>query len=128
MKNALKHNYSKFILIGKIKGLAVESRTARARILKAKKQEAVWNLASRKYVLGIDIRHHLLAYAFLRGINYKKVEPSCAKDNLPNAGSVFKIVEAHAPKWIPYDVATKTGGGTYAPTLGDVNVWLTGEI
>jgi hypothetical protein len=128
MKNALKHNYSKFILIGKIKGLAIESKKARARIMKAKKEQAVWNLASRKRVVGIDIRHHLLAYAFLRGIDYKRVERSCAKDNLPNAGSIFKIVEAHAPKWIPYDPVSKTGGGTYTATLADVNVWLAGAL
>jgi hypothetical protein len=117
MKNALKHNLSKFILIGKIKGLAVESKKARVCILKAKKEEAVWNLASRKRVVGIDIRHHLLAYAFLRGVAYHAVERSCAKDNLPNAAAIFKIIEAHAPKWTPTV-------GSYNPSLADVNVWL----
>lgn len=117
MKNALKHNYTKFVLIGKIKGLASESKKTRGRILKAKKEEAVWNLASRKRVVGIDIRHHLLAYAFLRGTDYRSVERNCAKDNLPRADLIFKIVEAHAPKWTPHI-------GTYNPTLADVNVWL----
>lgn len=128
MKNALKHNFSKFILIGKIKGLAVESKVARSRIMKAKKEEAVWNLASRKRVVGIDIRHHLLAYAFLRGVSYHSVERSCAKDNKPSAASIFKIIEAHAPTWIPYDPVSKTGGGSYSVTLADVNVWLTGAV
>ena len=118
MENALKHSYSKFVLIGKIKGLAQESKKTRARILKAKKEEAVWNLASRKRIVGIDIRHHLLAYAFMRGTAYRAVERSCAKDNLPNAGKIFQIVEAHAPTY---------WGGTwkpYKPTLNDVHVWL----
>lgn len=117
MKNALKNNYTKFVLIGKIKGLALESRKARNRILKAKKEEAVWNLASRKRVVGIDIRHHLLAYAFLQGRSYRSVERSCAKDNLPRADLIFKIIEAHAPSWTPHT-------GTYKPSLNEVNVWL----
>ncbi len=121
MKNALKHNFSKFILIGKIKGLASESKKARTRILKAKKEEAVWNLASRKRVVGIDIRHHLLAYAFLRGDSYHSVERACAKDNLPRADLIFKIVEAHAPKWLP-------SIGSYNPTLNEVQVWLSGQV
>lgn len=122
MKNALKHDYSKFVLVGKIKGLAQESKKARARILKAKKEEAVWNLASRKRVVGIDIRHHLLAYAFLQGRGYHSVERSCAKDNLPNAGKIFQIVEAHAPRFY---------GGTWTPfkaTLNDVQAWLVGDL
>lgn len=121
MKNALKNNYTKFILIGKIKGLAGESKKARARIMKAKKKEAVWNLASRKRVVGIDIRHHLLAYGFLRGVSYHSIESKCAKDNLPNAGKIFDIIAAHAPKWTPHT-------GTYNPTLADVNVWLAGAL
>lgn len=121
MKNALKHNFSKFILIGKIKGLACESKVARSRILKAKKEEAVWNLASRKRVVGIDIRHHLLAYAFLRGVEYRNVERSCAENNLPSAAMVYKIIEAHAPKWTPTV-------GSYNPTLEDVTAWLKGAV
>jgi hypothetical protein len=124
MKNALKRNDSKFILIGKIKGLAIESRRARSRIMKAKTQEAVWPLAHRKMVVGIDIRHHLLAYAFLRGIPYRKVERTCAENNLPRAESVYKIIEAHAPTWIPYDPVSKTGGGSYSASLDDVKSWL----
>ena len=118
MDNALKHNVSKFVLIGKIKGLAQESKKTRSRIMKAKKEEAVWNLASRKRVVGIDIRHHLLAYAFLKGTPYRLAERNCAKDNLPNAAKVFQIVETHAPTY---------WGGTWKPykvSLGDVNAWL----
>jgi hypothetical protein len=124
MRNALKHNYSKFILIGKIKGLASESKRARQTILKAKKPEAVWNLAIRKQVVGIDIRYHLLAYAFLRGKSYRAVEKTCAKFNEPRAASIFKIIEDYAPTFIPYDPQTKTGLGSYKPTLEEVKFWL----
>lgn len=121
MENALKHSNSKFILIGKIKGLALESKRARGQIRKAKKEEAVWNLATRKRVVGIDIRHHLLAYAFLKGTSYLAVERACAKDNKPSSDKIYQIVAAHAPTY---------WGGTWKPykvSLTDVQVWLTAE-
>lgn len=118
MKNVLKHSYSKFVLIGKIKGLAIESKKARARILKAKKEEAVWNLASRKRVIGIDIRHHLLAYAFLRGANYRSVERACAPDNKPSADQIFQIVQANAPMFV---AGTWT---RYTPNVEEIKTWL----
>lgn len=117
MKNALKGNFSKFVLIGKIKGLANESKKARVRILKAKKETAVSNLAFRKYVVGIDIRHHLLAYAFLQGRPYRSLEKKCAKDNMPSPDLVWKVIETHAPKWTVHV-------GSYNPTLADVHAWL----
>lgn len=128
MENALKSNNSKFVLIGKINGLAIESRKARSGITKAKKEEDVWNLASRKRMIGITTRYHLLAYAFLRGVSYRSVEKSCAEDNLPNASTIFQIIETHAPKWIPPDPIAHTSGRWYSPTLGDVNVWLAGAV
>ena len=126
MKNALRHNDKKFVLIGKINGLASQARRARDLILKAKDQKAVSSLSYRKHVVGIDIRHHLLAYAFLRGLPYKNVERNCAEDNRPRADWVWTIVETHAPKWIPYDIISKTGGGSYDATLNEVHVWLAG--
>jgi len=125
MENALKKHHNKFILIGKINGLANESKKARLRIHKAKDEKEVWPLAHRKYVIGVSARHHLLAYAFLRGIPYRKVEAKCAEFNQPSAAEIFKVVEAHAPNWIPYDQYSKTGGKVYRPALADVNVWLT---
>jgi len=124
MKNALKNNNVRFILIGKINGLAGESKKARNRINKATTQEAVWPLAYRKHLIGVNTRHHLLAYAFLRGIPYHKAEAKCGEFNKPNAGQIFKVVEQHAPSWIAYDPISKTGGGSYSATLADINTWL----
>jgi len=48
-------------------------------------------------VVGIDIRHHLLAYALLRGTPYAALEPRCRLDNLPQAKSILQIIQAHMP-------------------------------
>ena len=130
MKNALKNSNIRFILIGKINGLAGQSRKTRSRIKKAKSisQEAVWPLIYRKHVLGVNTRHHLLAYAFLRGVPYRKVEPKCGQFNQPQAHQIFKVVEAHAPGWIPYDPYTKVGGCVYKATLEEVQAWLMEEL
>jgi hypothetical protein len=124
MENALKKNNNRFILIGKINGLASESKRARSRIKRAETPEEKYPITNRKQWIGYNTRYHLLAYAFLRGIPYRKVEAKCGEYNSPNAGEIFKIVEAHAPTWIPYDSYSKTGGKKYSPTLADINVWL----
>lgn len=124
MENALKTSNNRFILIGKINGLASESKKARNRIKKAETPEKKWPIAYRKHVIGVNTRHHLLAYAFLRGLPYHKVEIKCGEFNQPSAAEIFKVVEAHAPTWIPYDPKTKSGGKVYRATLNEVNVWL----
>jgi hypothetical protein len=42
-----------------------------------------------------EIRHHLLAYAIMRGRPYKSVENHCADDNKPSAYTMDRILEAH---------------------------------
>ena|ERR1035441_4053720 len=120
MLNALKNNNSKFLLIGKIKGLANEARRARISIDKhaAKKNfRGVWHASYRKYVIGTDTRHHLLAYAFLRGTPYLMVEKKCAK--MPTASLIYKVVEAHAPNYV--------ASNWYRVTEESVKQWLNGE-
>lgn len=114
MKNVLKNNSSKFVLIGKIKGMAVESRRARARMLKRLKQKdkPVWHLAMRKIVVGKDIRHHLLAYAFLRGDAYYTLEKTCREDNKPSAVKILDIIKSTT---------------LYKIELAEVEQWLNGE-
>lgn len=137
MKNALRQNNSKFCLIGKINGLATEVRRARKCLINSKNEEAVWRHATRKKVVGVDIRHHLLAYAFLRGTPYKKLERCCAENNKPQAETIFKIVQAHAPVCVVTDMPmTKPSGevckvtvrGYYQVILKDVETWLTEEV
>lgn len=128
MLNALKKNNSKFLLIGKIKGLANETRRARTSIDKhaAKKNiKGVVQTAYRKHIIGIDTRHHLLAYAFLRGVPYLEVEKSVPK--IPTPSLIFKVIEAHAPSWIPYDHKNQCGGQIYRVTEDSVRAWLRSE-
>lgn len=126
MKNALKKHNNRFILIGKINGLSEESKKARTRIKKVE-AEKKWPIINRKRLIGVSTRHHLLAYAFLRGIPYHKLEAKCADGNAPNSHEIFKVVETHAPTWLPYDSYTKTGGGTYKVSLEDVQNWISEE-
>lgn len=124
MENILKRSSNKFVLIGKINGLASEARKARNRIKKAETTEKKWPIINRKRIIGINTRHHLLAYAFLRGIEYHKLEAKCGDGNAPIPSEIFKVVEQHAPTWIPYDFYTKTGGSIYRFSLEDVQRWL----
>lgn len=112
MRNFLTHNDSKFCLIGKINGLSVESKKARKRILSAKNESAVCSFAGRKRIIGLDIRHHLLAYALLRGTPYSDLERNCREDNKPNAESILKIIQVHVANYFTIDI---------------VNAWLKGE-
>lgn len=92
-RNVLLHNSSKYCLIGKINGLSLEAKKARKKFLKNTKKNGycVW----RKLVIGKDIRHHLLAYAFMRGLPYSAVEPKCREDNSPKVKDILNITLAH---------------------------------
>ena len=127
MINALKKNNSKFILIGKINGLSHEAKRARKRLRNLKVDEYNYHFINRKMLLGVNVRHHLLAYAFLRGIDYRKVESTCREDNKPSMKSIFEIIQLHAPRYIPYDPYTKTTGKYYSVTEEDVVAWLNGD-
>lgn len=111
-------NNSKFCLIGKIKGLAVEARRARVRLLKSKSDKVVWSLSHRKRLVGIDTRHHLLAYAFLRGDAYLLLEKRCREDNKPKSKLILEIVQQHVPE---YEI--KNGWWS----LEKIENWLKGE-
>jgi hypothetical protein len=89
------NKYYRHFLVAKINGLADKSQQLRAKIKKAKKDEKVWALCSAKRSVGSEARHHLLAYAALRGTPYPILEPSCRIDNKPSAGLILQIIEAH---------------------------------
>lgn len=80
-------------LRAKIRGLHAAGSTVSRRISKSEKERryCLWQL---KRQLGDDCRHHLIAYAILRGVAYDKVE-RCSKENLPNPQRVLDIVEVH---------------------------------
>jgi hypothetical protein len=81
------------VLVAKINGLADQAQYLRNKMRKVKKPEQANAMCRAKHFVGEEARHHLLAYAFLRNMPYKAVEPSCRKDNKPIAQSVFTIVQ-----------------------------------
>lgn len=97
MYNFLKNNFtSRYRLIGKINGMATDARKTRFRLVKkAKAEKSVNALAARKREVSKDIRHHLLAYAFMRGTPYAKLERKCREDNKPSAEKILDIVRMH---------------------------------
>lgn len=114
--NVLKGTNNKILLVGKIKGLSEESKHTRQLILKAKNEKRVWQCAYTKRIIGLDIRHHLLAYAFMRGEAYHTLEKKCSVDHKPNASAILQIVHAH----LPFLQSPKNW------TLDKVNAWLAG--
>jgi hypothetical protein len=118
MKNVLKGTNSKISLIGKINGLASQTKKTRRLIKKSKSPERNWKYTYTKYIVGLDTRHHLLAYAFLRGALYHNLERTCRPEHLPNAASILTIVQAHDPRY-------RVVNGQY--TIEDVKAWLDGR-
>lgn len=100
-RNVLLNNNSKFRLIGKINGLSNEVKRARNAILNSKKDSKKWHAAYRKMIVGVDVRHHLLAYAFLRGKPYLKMESHCRKDHKPSVELILRVAVAHDSSWNP---------------------------
>lgn len=83
----------------KLKSLAAEAKIIRAEEKKAKKyknQELLSGLElHRKDVVRSAARHTLLAYAFIRGVPYKKVEAKCAK--APDLKRIMAMVQKYGP-------------------------------
>ena len=104
----------KFCLIGKIKGLSLESRKIRSRIDKSKKIEYKVRLITLKNDIGKYSRHHLLAYAFLRGKLYISVEKKCQVK--PNPELIFEIVHSSIHSFQKRIF-----------TIDTINSWLKGE-
>ena len=100
LKNYLYKNEVKYCLVGKIKGLAEENKKA-SLILKNKKyrEGKGWIVARRVEALNSSTRYHLLAYAFLTGKRYSKLEAKCREDNKPKAKIIFDLVKSHLSEY-----------------------------
>ncbi len=95
------YNICKVNFVGKINGLSEMSRKT-SKILAAKKNLSSHKkdiLKRRKVILGDDIRHHLLAYAFLLGKKYHDLESKCAEDNKPSVEHIFDIIKLHVSSY-----------------------------
>lgn len=77
----------------KIKSLAEEARIIRKeeRASKGEKREGLY--LHRVGVVRRAARHSLLAYGFLRGREYRQIEPKC--ENAPHWPEVFKMVSKY---------------------------------
>lgn len=96
------NNTERYCFVGKIKGLAAQSKRVRKfinRAAAAKKEENVWALVASKRGLGADARHHLLAYGLLRGVPYRSMERNCREDNKPSAQAIRNVLAVHLYSW-----------------------------
>lgn len=112
-RNYFKWNCNpKYRLIGKINGLAEDVRRTRFHLVKrAKADKPVYLLAARKQAVSTDIRHHLLAYALMRGTPYRQLERKC--NQKPSAQQILEIIQFHGP--------------IFSWTLEQVEQWLDQE-
>ena len=94
----------KIRLVSRLRGFEQEAKSLRIKIKKAEdKERPSWRLRQAKQVIGVDARHHLLAYAFLRGIPYKCLEPKCRDKNEPNVEMIISVAATFSPNSITDD-------------------------
>lgn len=117
-----------FRLVGKIKGLAAEVKRTKTWFKETKVNSKKWWIQRLEVSLGIDTRHHLLAYAFIKNKPYHELEAKCSIK--PNPNLILKIVQQHSPI---FRVFSKTNGKICFLNLSDelmfkeIEEWLNGE-
>jgi len=57
-----------------------------------------WSIDYKRGELKEEIRHHLLAYGFIRNVPYKKIERKCGEDNHPSFRKIFDIASAYSDR------------------------------
>lgn len=133
-------NTNNFRLVGKIKGLSMEILHLKKRPIKNKYLEGYlssqwWN-QKVNLALKTDVRHHLLAYAFIknlksRALPYTKVEQKC--EIKPSTKEIVQILLNHNF----LQVASKNWKGEPCVIVKqfneenfgiEVTKWLNGEV
>ncbi len=104
MKNLL-DTRNRVCLVGKIKGLSEESKRANKK----------FNIYIKNYI-GSNVRHHLLAYAILKGLNYNSLERKCRENNKPNSKLILEIINSHLSEYQRKNY-----------TIEKIDQWLNGE-
>ena len=111
-------------LVSKIKGLASESKKIRNCKRNTTIDKKLWYLQTVERGLGVDTRHYLLAYGFIRNIPYKSIEAKC--NQLPSVEKIWKVVNDH-----PY--IFRSGYYRYVGWWPEkdlkqvIEIWLTGK-
>lgn len=123
-------------LTAKIKGLASESQKLTYKIknvkssnLELKKRiSTIWWCSVYKRDLGIDTRHHLLAYAFIKNIPYSKVESKC--EIKPSIDKILKIVMSvgYIRRLSPRTGQLLISSRTEEKMKEELQTWLNGGI
>lgn len=90
----------------KIKSLAAEAKIIRLE----EKRIGINSIRESLYRHRIDVvrheaRHTQLAYCFLRGLNYKKIEPNAK--SVPDWAKVRKMVEKYGTHLAPWSISTE---------------------
>lgn len=114
MENFLRFGSYKFCLIGKINGLASESKKLRKRISKCVEEKFKNRLTLHKKFIGNEARHYLLAYAFLKGKTYLSVERKCSIK--PNVELILEIIHSNVWSFQKSKITIQT-----------IEKWLKGE-
>lgn len=95
MENYFRYRNTKVLLVGKIKGLTEVSKDTRKKLLKSNTPDSKTYFSYLEKTIGVDIRHHLLAYAFLRGKKYKDIENSFRLNNEPKPHKILQVIHSH---------------------------------
>jgi hypothetical protein len=103
-------------LKAKIKGLSAEAIILRKKHKTASKEDK-FHFYNLKQYIKRDVRHHNLAYAYLRGIPYNALERSC--NEKPNPDLILKIVMVH-DVWCNF--------AYWQEHLKKINNWLNGTV
>jgi len=71
-----------------------------------------WSIDYKRWDLKEEIRHHLLAYGFIRNVPYKNIERKCGEDNHPSFRKISDIASTYSDRGF---------------TQAMVEDWLSGE-
>jgi len=94
----------------KIKSLATEAKIIRQEERKARERRdrtlRIGLAGHRRGIVRHEARHSLLAYGFLRGVPYDKMEAKCHGNDEPEFGKVYKLVQKFGVQreWLEADM------------------------
>lgn len=112
---------------GKINGLAAQSAKLRRRIHRSKGEKR-FNAWYAKRALGQRTRHLLLAYAYLRGVPYEKLEKKIAPDNAPDIHLLYLLVQETLDSYRRFDYKIEYAQWKLSDAphkLSDIATWVT---
>ena len=90
------NKFVKHLIVGKIKGLALQIKQSRQEIYAASRsKKGDCSLPFVKQRLGEEARYQQLAYAFTRGVPYSVGENKCSVNNVVKLKRLFDTIQAN---------------------------------